>query len=75
MPYLTIQSMTAMKKLTGKSYFDRNLPVADGTQRHIKKAEFIAFKDGDKNLIDRNIGINCLPMTTEKRRGRDSNPR
>ena len=63
------------RKLTGESHSNRNLPASDGTEEQAEQAESSPFSISDKSLIDSNIGSNCHPLTSEERRGGDSNPR
>jgi len=63
------------RKLTGETYFDRNKLASDGTPKQSENAESLALGGRDNTLTDRNIGNDCHPLTSEKRRGRDSNPR
>ena len=65
----------AYKKLTKNAYFDKNKLALDVTIQGANTTKSGGFDISDNPISNEQLGIDCHPMTTEKRRGRDSNPR
>ena len=65
----------AYKKLAKKDYFDRDRFCSNGTGARAETAKLGDTQRGDKPLHSVQLGNHCHTLTTEERRGRDSNPR
>jgi len=65
----------AYKKLTKNAYFDKNKLASDVAIQGADIAKSGGFDISDNPLSSEQLGSDCHPLTTEKRRGRDSNPR
>ena len=65
----------AYKKLTKNAYFDKNELASDVAIQRANTAKSGGFDMSDNLLSSEQLGSGCHPLTTEKRRGRDSNPR
>ncbi len=65
----------AYKKLAKKSYFDSDRICSNGTEGKAETAKLGDKQRVIKPLHDVQLGNHCHTLTTEKRRGRDSNPR
>ena len=65
----------AYKKLAKNAYFDNNELASDVAMQGADTAKSSGFDTGDNPLSNEQLGSECPPLTTKKRRGRDSNPR
>ena len=65
----------AYKKLAKNAYFDNNNLASDVALQEVDTAKSSSFDISDKPLLNEQLGNECPPLTTDKRRGRDSNPR
>jgi len=65
----------AYKKLAKNDYPDRDRIRTNGTGARAETAKLGGAQKGTKPLHNVQLGNNCHTLTTEKRRGRDSNPR
>ena len=65
----------AYKKLTKNPYFDKNELASDVAIQRADNAKSSGFDMSDNLLSSEQLGNDCPPLTTIKRRGRDSNPR